>query len=362
MLRSDVVAANVGRRAFTARFDRIDIEFRAGASNEIASRLRNMKLERPGLICSASVARAHSRLLTAAPWDAYFTDPRVHVPPETVAAARKSLGDVRSLVAIGGGSAIGLGKLLAVGLELPLVAVPTTYSGSEMTALYGSLEDGRKVVRHDLRALPRAVVYDPELTVGLPERAAWGSVINCLAHGIDTAWCVQASPLAKATAVASAEAVAAAIESFARADGASGRAALLEAGWLGGVALASGQLGLHHALCHAIGGVTRASHGDIHAVVLPAVMRFNAAFEDTTAPIVAPLAVARHAPEDAPPHDVLAALRDDWGLPGSLRELGLNEPDQLRSVADDVAAHDSTRRNPRAVGADLLFDLLLEIV
>ena len=105
------------------------------------------------------------------------------------------------VVSVGGGSPTGLGKVLAFTCDLPLIAVPTTYSGSEMTAVWGRTTNGRKHTAYDIRVLPRTVVYDPELCVGMPPRLAAASGMNALAHCLEALWVPGANPMTTTLAV-----------------------------------------------------------------------------------------------------------------------------------------------------------------
>src|SRR5207344_1961370 len=102
---------------------------------------------------------------------AMHNDVRQHVPEELadIAVRRARDANADGVITVGGGSSIGLGKVVAVSLEVPLIAIPTTYAGSEMTPVYG-ITGKQKVTRRDPRALPKAVVYDPTTTLGLPPR------------------------------------------------------------------------------------------------------------------------------------------------------------------------------------------------
>jgi alcohol dehydrogenase class IV len=121
----------------------------------------------------------------------------MHVPIETARVARDEAKRLEAdcCVALGGGSSIGLAKAIALESGLPILAVPTTYAGSEMTPIYGVTEGGIKRTGRDARVLPRTVIYDPVLTVALPPRVAGPSGMNALAHCVEALYAEDASPI-----------------------------------------------------------------------------------------------------------------------------------------------------------------------
>jgi maleylacetate reductase len=116
-----------------------------------------------------------------------FAEAVMHVPIETARAAREMARHLEAdcCVAIGGGSTIGLGKAIALESALPIIAVPTTFAGSEMTPIYGLTEGGIKKTGRDRRVLPKTVIYDAELTLTLPPRIAGPSGMNAIAHCVE---------------------------------------------------------------------------------------------------------------------------------------------------------------------------------
>jgi maleylacetate reductase len=250
----------------------------------------------------------------------------IHVPRPVaeagLAAARASGAD--GLVAAGGGAAIGLAKIIARDLALPILAVPTTYSGSEATPIWGMSDGERKFTGKDAKVLPRTVLYDPELTYALPPAVSAASAMNAIAHCVEGLWVPDGTPFLIALATDAAR-------RFGRylprvvADGADreARSECLIAAWLAGVVLCAGT-GLQHKLAHVLGGLGL-PHAETHAVILPHVMRFNLA--------AAPDARARLAPAlgDDPAEGVAAMLRG-FPIPRTLSEVGFN-----RAKTDFVA-------------------------
>jgi maleylacetate reductase len=243
-----------------------------------------------------------------------FTAVREHVPLPTAEAARAAAVDAGAdvLLAIGGGSTVGAAKAVALTARLPIVAVPTTYAGSEVTPVWGLTENGRKTTGTDPAVLPRVVVYDPELLATLPPDLAAASGFNAMAHAVEAMWAPRRNPASTAVATEAVSRLAAGLRTGDPAE-------LLCGAWLGGTAFAAAGSGLHHKLCHVLGGTFDLPHARTHAVVLPHVLAFNAPG--------APDAVARVARALAADDAVagLRALAEKHGVPRGLRALGMPE-------------------------------------
>ncbi|WP_328836030.1 maleylacetate reductase [Streptomyces europaeiscabiei] len=260
-----------------------------------------------------------------------FAQARQHVPAEVaeqaVRAARAA--DADGCVAVGGGSAIGLGKVIALRTELPLIAVPSTYSGSEMTPVWGLTEHGAKRTGRAPSVLPRSVVYDPELTLSLPVLLSVTSGINAVAHAAEALYAPDASPLVSLTAEEGARAMVGALPAVAADPGdleARGRA--LYGAWLCGAALGATTMGLHHKLCHVLGGTFGLPHAETHTVVLPYALAFNAPAAPDAMTALGRALTAENAPQ------ALWDLSGSLGAPRSLAELGLGEADLTRAAAE----------------------------
>jgi maleylacetate reductase len=262
----------------------------------------------------------------------------MHVPLDVAELARAEATRLRadSCVAIGGGSTIGLAKAIALELGLPILAVPTTYAGSEMTPIWGITTGGVKRTGRDPRVLPRTVIYDPALTLGLPARIAGPSGINALAHCVEALYAPDASPIIELMAEEGIRALATSLPVVVhRPDDIDARAQALYGAWLAGTALGAATLGLHHKLCHTLGGSFNLPHAEVHTVILPHAAAYNA--------LAAPAALARAAralsATNAP-----AAIFDlavTLGAPTALRDIGMRAEDL------DAAAELATR-NPYA--------------
>lgn len=286
-------------------------------------------------------------------WVASFTEAQQHVPLDVAEAARAAAAEHHAdvVLSVGGGSTTGTAKAIALTTGLPILAVPTTYAGSEATPVWGLTEGQRKTTGVDRRVLPTTVVYDPELTVSLPPDLTAVSGLNALAHCVEVFWAAGTNPVSGALAERGIRALADGLPG-AVADGADldARADALLGAWLAGSAFAAAGGGLHHKICHVLGGAYGLPHAATHAIVLPHVLAFNAP--------AAPAASARIAA--ALGHDDavagLVALAQRVGAPTALRDVGLRE-DQLDEAAD-LAAANVPAENPRAATRDDLAALL----
>jgi maleylacetate reductase len=234
------------------------------------------------LLIAADAERALAERL-AAPLGrrivATFTDVQPHVPvavaeKATAVAARHA---VDCLLCIGGGSTTGTAKAVALETALPIIAVPTTYAGSECTPVWGTTKDEHKTTGRSMRVLPRVVVYDPELTVGLPAAITASSGINALAHCIESLWAPGRNPITTQVALAGVHSITGALPSvIARPSDVTARAGMMYGGYLAGAAFAVAGSGLHHKICHVLGGAYDLPHAETHSAVLSQVLAFQA--------------------------------------------------------------------------------------
>jgi maleylacetate reductase len=268
----------------------------------------------------------------------------MHVPIET---AREARDEARRLgadcaIAIGGGSTTGLGKAIALDSGLPILAIPTTYAGSEMTPIYGITEAGLKKTGKDPRVLPRTVIYDPELTLTLPVAMSVTSGMNAIAHAAEGLYAQDSNPIMDLMAEEGIAAIARALPAIRRkADDVEARGDALYGAWLCGAVLGNVGMALHHKLCHTLGGSFDLPHAEVHTVVLPQAMAFNAA--------AAPQAMARIARAIAAPSAAagLYDLAKENGAPVALKDIGMKAQDLDRAA--DIAVS-SPYWNPRPFG------------
>ncbi|MFE0678555.1 maleylacetate reductase [Streptomyces sp. NPDC058867] len=282
-----------------------------------------------------------------------FPGARMHVPAETAAAACAKAAELGAdgCVAVGGGSTVGLGKAIALRHGLPVIAVPTTYAGSEMTPIWGLTDNGVKRTGRDPAVLPRSVVYDPELTLTLPVSLSVTSGINALAHAVEGLYAPDASPVVSLMAEDGIRALVEALPGVVE-DGKdmNARSRALYGAWLCGAVLGATTMSLHHKLCHVLGGTLDLPHAEVHTVMLPHTLAFNQPCAPTA---VTTLTRALGGVSD--PAGALWEMARTLGAPGSLRQLGMRHDDIDLIVRHALA---NPYANPREVTADGLTALL----
>lgn len=272
-----------------------------------------------------------------------FPEAVMHVPIETARAARdeaKRRG-ADCCVAIGGGSTIGLGKAIALDSGLPIVAVPTTYAGSEMTPIYGLTEGGLKKTGRDRKVLPRTVLYDPTLTVSLPTSLSATSGMNSIAHGVEALYAPDRNPITSLLAAEGIRALARALPIVVQEPGdLEARADAQYGAWLGGSVLGAVAMSLHHKLCHTLGGSFNLPHAEVHTVILPHAAAYNRAAAPEAMRAIAGALGAEDAPQG------LWDLARRIGAPVALKDIGMPE-DGLDRAAE--LATQNPYDNPRPV-------------
>ena len=336
--------AEVGGGVFAYEAPPGRVVFGVGALDRLADELAGLGARRVLLVASKRVADELADRLGDR-HAATFSDVVQHVPVEVAERARQLAREVDAdtLVAVGGGSAMGLAKAVALDLGLPVVAVPTTYAGSELTAIYGLSRDGRKQTGRDPRVLPKVVLYDPALTVSLPPEVAGPSGMNALAHCVEAFYGPGANPISSALASEGIRALAAGLpRAVERPDDLEGRTRALHGAWLAAAALAVAGTGIHHQICHVLGGAFGLDHGGMNAVLLPHTVSFvTPAVPAAMARVAAGLGAA-----DAASGCFRLARR--VGAPASLAALGLAGSD-LDRAAELCAGHVGGRPRPARV-------------
>jgi len=254
------------------------------------------------------------------------------------------------VVAFGGGSTIGLGKAIALRTDLPQIAVPTTYAGSEMTPILGETQGGRKVTQSTSKVLPEVVIYDVTLTLGLPPALSGTSGINAIAHAVEALYAQSRNPIISLIAVEGIRALARALPRIAERPGdVAARSDAQYGAWLCGICLGAVGMALHHKLCHTLGGTFELPHAETHTIVLPHALAYNA-------PAVPDAMERLRQALDA--DDAAAALFDLAGAVGAaraLRDLGMPEAG-IDQAADLALANPYW--NPRALDRDGIRKLL----
>jgi alcohol dehydrogenase class IV len=330
------------------------VQFGAGSSRAVESEFDRIDARRVLLICSEREESRAAQIAAplSARWVGTFTGVRQHVPAAAADEARASAAalDADALLSIGGGSTTGTAKAISLTTGLPIVAVPTTYAGSEMTPVWGITTDERKETGTDPRVLPTAVVYDPDLVRDLPNEIAVASALNALAHCIEAYWTPKSNPVIALTATEGVHAIGRGLLGLTAGDIVSSSERLLYGSFLAGLSYAAAGSGLHHKICHALGGAFDLPHAPLHAVILPHVLEFN-------------MNAARYATDriagalgSGSALDGLHALYDTVRAPRTLREIGFDPAalaDAIEIVADKLPID-----NPRPVTREGIASIL----
>lgn len=276
---------------------------------------------------------------------ATFSGATLHVPVEVVAQAREALERARpdALLALGGGSPIGLGKALAHETHLPLAAVVTTYSGSEMTAIWGRSDGTRKYTFRDTHVAPRLVLYDPDLTHGMPAAVSAASGMNAIAHCVEAEYAPERNPVVSFFAMDGLQRLARSLPAvMATPNDSAARSDALFGAHLAGRALDMTSMGLEHKLAHILGGSFGLNHAEAHAALVPWVTAWNAP--------AAPGAMAAMA-------EALGVADASLALTDLSRRIGIRTLGQLGITPGDIPriaelAMALTFPNPRPVDAE----------
>ena len=326
------------------------VVFGAGALSQLGAEIERLGATRALVLSTPEQADSARRVaaLLGGRAAGLFAKAVMHVPIETAREARDEARRVGAdcAVAIGGGSTTGLGKAIALDSGLPIVAIPTTYAGSEMTPIYGLTEGGVKKTGRDPRVLPRTVIYDPELTLTLPLALTVTSALNAIAHAAEGLYAHDGNPITALMAEEGIRACAAALPRLAAdARDLDARGDALYGAWLCGSVLGAVAMGLHHKLCHTLGGSFGLPHAEVHTVILPHALAYNAAQAPAA---MRAIARALGAADAAAGVFELAARH---GAPTSLKALGM-PADGLDRAAD--LAVQTPYPNPRPLERDAL--------
>jgi alcohol dehydrogenase class IV len=337
------------------------VVFGAGGLREVGAEVDALGARRALVLSTAGQSAAAHRVaeLLGGRSVGVCTLATMHVPSEVARQAVEQAHGCRAdcAVSIGGGSTTGLGKAIALETGVPLVAIPTTYAGSEVTPIWGVTSGGVKRTGRDPRVLPRTVIYDPELTLSLPAAVSVTSAINAIAHAAEGLYAHDVNPVVALMAEEGIRAATSALQRLPTAPAdIDARSDALYAAWLCGTVLGSVAMGLHHKLCHTLGGSFDLPHAEVHAVVLPHALAYNAAHApQAMASIARALSGAGISADAGSVPQSLQALSRRVGAPTSLRAIGM--PAQGLDRAANLAV---THRypNPRPLERDALRALL----
>jgi maleylacetate reductase len=320
--------------------------FGFGTLPRIADELRSLGCQRAFVLSGAHHANDAVARLKEVLGDqcvSFSSEAAMHTPVDVTerVAERVAASGADCLISLGGGSAVGLGKALALRTDLPQIALPTTYAGSEATPILGETHGGRKTTIRSLKVLPEVIVYDVELTFGLPPSLSLASGINAIAHAVEALYAKDSNPITSNLADQGIAALGRALPRIvAKGTDRAARADALLGAWICGICLGAVGMSLHHKLCHTLGGTFGLPHAETHAVILPHAAAYNAsAAPDALDRVAGALGAGKAA-------GALFDLAATNGGPTSLRQIGMVEPD-LDKAAD--AAVQSPYWNPRPV-------------
>ncbi len=334
------------------------VVFGAGTVERVAEEIRRLDASRALVLTTAEqtaqgryVAEIAGELAAGVYCGAVMHTP-VNVTESALAVVREKRVDC--LVAIGGGSTIGLAKAIALRTDLPQIAVPTTYAGSEMTPILGQTDAALKTTISDRKVLPETVIYDVELTLTLPAVMSGTSGINAIAHAVEALYARNGNPILSMMAE---KGVAALFRSLSeiKSDPANlgARSEALFGAWLCAVCLGAGGVALHHKLCHVLGGSFGLPHAETHTIVLPHALAHNAPAVPAAMEVLARAIGVEASGVCAALYDLAARI----DAPTALRDIGM-----ARTAIDDAVsiAMKSPYWNPRPIEESGIRDLLLD--
>jgi alcohol dehydrogenase class IV len=327
------------------------VVFAAGAVRSLAAEVERLGARRVLLISTPGRAEMVRNLARGLAVAGVFDRAVMHTPLAVVEAAREEAKKVNAdcCVTVGGGSTIGFGKAIALSSSLPVVAVPTTYSGSEMTTIWGVSEGGAKKTGRDPKVLPKAVIYDPELTLDLPVAVSAASGMNAIAHCAEALYAHDGNPIVSLMAEEGIRALASALPGItSHPQNLEARSEALYGAWLAGMTISTTSVALHHKLCHVLGGFGL-PHAETHSIVLPHAMRYN---RDAAPEAMTRIGKALEASDAA---TGLFELEKKLGIAMRLADIGMKEADLERAARIAVEA---PYPNPRKVEYEPVLGLL----
>jgi len=327
------------------------VVFGAGSVKQLGAELDRLGAKRALLLCTPGRAESVQAIAKGLPIAGVFDRVVMHTPLALANEARKAATDAKAdcCIAIGGGSTIGFGKAVALTSGLPVIAVPTTYSGSEMTTIWGISEGETKKTGRDPKVLPKAVIYDPELTLDLPASVSAASGMNAIAHCVEALYAHDGNPIVSLMADEGIRALASALPKIIISGAnVAARSDALYGSWLAGCTISTTSVALHHKLCHVLGGFGL-PHAETHSIVLPHAMHYN---RDAAPDAMRRVARAIEA-VDAPRGTYELEMR--LGLPMRLADIGMKQADLERAAR--IAA-EAPYPNPRKVEYAPVLELL----
>ncbi|MHA2788205.1 maleylacetate reductase [Corynebacterium sp. S7] len=331
-----------------------EVRFGTGqAAENVREAIAALGASKPFLIASEREEELAAGVIAGIDLAGEFNDVVMHVPVEKAEQARAAAAEARAdvLISIGGGSTTGLAKAIALTSGLPIISVPTTYAGSEATAVWGMTEDRTKTTGTDPKVLPKVVVYDSALLASLPNQMTIASGLNAMAHCVDSLWAPKADPINRAHTLEGARLLRDGLQALAESGSTEAREETLAGCYLAALSFSSAGSGLHHKICHVLGGTFDLPHAETHAIILPNVLRFNAAAGER--------AHVDRLAEVFGTDDAVQGLEDLYeriGAPRHLSEIGFKESDIPEAVERIVAV--APKDNPVEVTEENMTQLL----
>ena len=339
---------------FSYTADPVRVVFGRGTIASVGAEIERLGLKRAMVLSTPEQADAASALAASlgAMAAGVFAEAAMHTPVDVTdraVAAVKEAG-AECTVALGGGSTTGLGKAIALRTDLPQIVIPTTYAGSEATAIIGETKDGAKVTQRTLKVLPEVIVYDVDLTVSLPPALTVTSGMNAIAHAVEALYARDGNPVTSMMAEEGVRAIARALPVIVKNPrDHDARSDALYGAWLCGTCLNAVGMALHHKLCHTLGGSFNLPHAETHTVVIPHATAFNAPATPQAMQRIAAALGTDNAAQG------LFDLAQSLGAPVSLRQLGMAE-DGIERAAD--LAVQNPYWNPRPIDRDSIRTLI----
>lgn len=340
-------------KSFTYAGNPAGILFGSGRSAEVGSAVEALGCRR-ALVLSTPHQKADAEALSERLGSlsvGVFSGAVMHTPVDVTETALKVVSETGAdcVVSLGGGSTTGLGKAIAYRTDLPQVVIPTTYAGSEVTPILGQTEGGRKTTVRHASILPEVVIYDPDLTLGLPVGTSVTSGLNAMAHAVEGLYAQDRNPVSTLMALDGLRAFRDSLPVLVKnPEDTDARAEALYGAWLCGTVLGTVGMALHHKICHTLGGSFDTPHAETHAVMLPHTAAFNAKAAQAELAAAAELFGG----------SIGGGLWDfakSIGAPLSLKDFGLTEADLDRAA--DIAT-ENPYWNPRPIDRTSIRTLL----
>jgi maleylacetate reductase len=330
------------------------VVFGSTTSARLSEEVERLGLQRVLILCAPqqTLLAARMQRLLGERAVAVFAGATMHTPVDVTERALAVVHEMKidGVVAVGGESTTGLGKAIALRTDLPQIVLPTTYAGSEMTPILGETQNGLKTTQRNPKVLPEVVIYDVDLTLSLPAAGSATSALNALAHAVEALYAPDANPIISLMAEEGVRAIVGALPRVIhRTDDLDARSELLMGAWLCACCLGATTMGLHHKLCHTLGGLFDLPHAETHAIVLPYALAYNAA------DVPASMTHLQRAMNTAEPVQALLELERQCSIPLALRDVGMPHDGLARAVTQVLA---NPYRNPRALDQQGLSELL----